>query len=97
MFKGQTPVLTGLSPVLTTQTQPPALMLNETPKKKKCACCSHRLQITDMACGRCSQKYCSLHRMPEDHNCPHDYKTAARAHLIAANPVIRADKMNNRI
>ena len=49
-------------------------------KKKKVSkrcnfeACNKKLRLTDTFC-RCRQRYCSIHRLPELHNCVYDYKT----------------------
>jgi hypothetical protein len=40
---------------------------------KYCVICDKKLKITSTKC-RCGNKYCSLHRLPEDHLCSFDYK-----------------------
>jgi predicted nucleic acid binding AN1-type Zn finger protein len=43
-----------------------------TSKKKKKRCpldgCRKKLKLTDMDC-KCKNRFCSLHRLPETHNC----------------------------
>lgn len=34
--------------------------------------CNKKLKLTDMECS-CQQRYCQLHRLPEDHNCNFDF------------------------
>ena len=43
--------------------------------RKKCqyAGCRVKLKLTDVEC-RCNNRYCSKHRLPETHDCLHDYK-----------------------
>ena len=42
---------------------------------KRCASenCNKKLKLTDMACV-CENTFCSKHRLPECHNCTHDFK-----------------------
>ena len=60
-------------------------IVNTTPlpsknKKKKSKCsykngknkCKKKLKLTDMSC-RCGKRFCSTHRLPENHNCSIDY------------------------
>ena len=44
-------------------------------KKKRCALdgCRKKLKLTDMDC-KCKNRFCSLHRLPETHNCSWDPK-----------------------
>ena len=46
-----------------------------TPKKKRCTLlgCKKKLKLTDMNC-KCKNRFCSLHRLPETHNCSWDPK-----------------------
>tara|TARA_Y100000996_G_C22416523_1_gene599550 strand:+ start:73 stop:267 length:195 start_codon:yes stop_codon:yes gene_type:complete len=41
--------------------------------KEKCHICKKKLKLTDMKC-RCGYKFCSSHRLPEQHNCTYDFK-----------------------
>ena len=60
----------------------------------RCACCRKKLALTDFACGKCTVRHCALHRLPEQHGCDHDYKAAGRAAIAAANPEVRAKKVD---
>ena len=46
-------------------------------KKGKNRCsfegCRCKLKLTDMTC-RCQKRYCSLHRLPENHYCTFNFK-----------------------
>ena len=44
--------------------------------KKKCSFkgCKKKLKLTDMVC-KCGKRFCSLHRLPETHNCSWDPKS----------------------
>ena len=44
-------------------------------KKNRCAFdgCRKKLKLTDMNC-KCKKRFCSLHRLPETHNCSWDPK-----------------------
>lgn len=35
--------------------------------------CCKKLKITDLKC-RCGNKYCYIHRLPENHNCCFNFK-----------------------
>ena len=65
--------------------------------QKRCQCCKKKLMLTDMACGKCKNRYCSTHRLPEEHSCCYDFKEAGRAHLAKENPKVVADKMGDRV
>jgi hypothetical protein len=60
----------------------------------RCACCRKKLALTDFACGKCTVRHCALHRLPEQHSCSHDYQAAGRAAIAAANPEVRAKKID---
>jgi hypothetical protein len=60
----------------------------------RCACCRKKLALTDFACGKCTVRHCALHRLPEQHACSHDYQAAGRAAIAAANPEVRAKKID---
>jgi predicted nucleic acid binding AN1-type Zn finger protein len=34
--------------------------------------CKKKLKLTDLECT-CQQRYCQLHRLPEDHKCSFDF------------------------
>jgi predicted nucleic acid binding AN1-type Zn finger protein len=35
--------------------------------------CKSKLKLTDFPC-KCSQRFCSKHRLPETHSCSYDFK-----------------------
>ena len=39
--------------------------------------CNKKLLLTDITC-KCCKRFCSAHRMPEDHDCSYDYKSAGK-------------------
>jgi len=41
---------------------------------------------------RCGGTFCGLHRYPESHRCPYDYKTKGRQVLEKDNPRVVAEK-----
>jgi hypothetical protein len=72
-----------------------------TPEKKtKCTLCKKKLGLVDMTITcKCGAYYCSLHRVPESHNCNYNYYDESRASLLKVSgggPVV-ADKLDNRI
>ena len=95
-------ILRGLTPLLTAAKEapadPPALAVTETPAppQKRCGCgaCRKKLTLTDMDCAKCKTRYCSAHRLPELHACPHDFRKEGAAQLAAANPRVVADKLD---
>jgi len=42
--------------------------------------CKKKLALTDFPC-KCSTKFCSAHRLPEEHSCTFDFKAAGKALL----------------
>ncbi|KAI4304831.1 hypothetical protein MLD38_040296 [Melastoma candidum] len=59
----------------------------------RCASCKKRVGLTSFNC-RCGNLYCGMHRYSDKHNCPYDYRTAARDAIAKANPVIKAEKLD---
>lgn len=77
----------------TNTTEPIILKTNPKPKNKKkksfrCKfknngkTCNKKLKLTDYPC-RCGNIYCNIHRIPEQHDCPIDYKKLNRENLLA--------------
>lgn len=62
------------------------------PNPNRCFQCKKRVGLTGFKC-KCERVFCGSHRMAESHDCPFDYKTAQRAQLAEANPVIHAAKV----
>lgn len=67
------------------------------PKEKegssRCATCKKRVGLTGFKC-RCGNLFCGSHRYSDKHECPFDYRTAARDAIAKANPVVKADKLD---
>tara|TARA_B100001093_G_C26529855_1_gene885533 strand:+ start:115 stop:354 length:240 start_codon:yes stop_codon:yes gene_type:complete len=63
------------------------------PKKQRCAFLGCRTKITllDMEC-KCKNKYCIIHRLPENHKCNYDFKTEGKLLIERNNPVVINDK-----
>lgn len=59
----------------------------------RCTTCRKRVGLTGFNC-RCGHLYCAVHRYSDKHNCPFDYRTAAREAIAKANPVVKADKLD---
>ena len=55
--------------------------------------CKKRLMLTDQMC-KCKEKFCSLHRMPEVHNCTFDFKAAGRQYLSTMLVKVAGDKVD---
>lgn len=39
----------------------------------KCFCCSKRVSMIGFDC-KCGNRYCSIHRLPEEHKCTFNHK-----------------------
>lgn len=62
----------------------------------KCWECSKKVGIVRVPC-KCSFVYCPKHRHAEDHNCSFDFLAENQQRLIKNNPMIKADKMEDRM
>jgi len=70
------------------------------PKNNRCNCildnkgtkCRKKLTLTVQEC-KCGIKFCSLHMLPESHNCSFDFKEEGRHILMKKNPPIVAPKI----
>lgn len=60
---------------------------------KRCLSCNKRVGLTGFNC-RCGNLFCAVHRYSDKHNCPFDYRTAARDAIAKANPVVKAEKLD---
>ena len=54
--------------------------------------CKKKLSILDFEC-RCGNLYCSLHRLPEQHDCEFDFETLGKNILDKKNPQVVAEKI----
>ncbi|CAD7953725.1 unnamed protein product [Amoebophrya sp. A25] len=63
--------------------------------KTRCWICSKKVGLTGIAC-RCSYVFCAAHRLPEEHSCDFDYKSAGRQILTKLNNKVEADKLGDR-
>ena len=59
----------------------------------RCTSCKKRVGLTGFNC-RCGDLFCSTHRYSDKHECPFDYRTAARDAIAKANPVVKAEKLD---
>ncbi|KAH7331403.1 hypothetical protein KP509_20G031400 [Ceratopteris richardii] len=59
----------------------------------RCFTCRKRVGLASFKC-RCGNQFCALHRYHDKHNCPYDYRAAARDAIAKANPVIKAEKID---
>lgn len=65
-------------------------------EKIRCGACGRRVRLAGFAC-RCGGTFCGGHRYPEEHACEFDYKAGGRASIAKANPVVKGEKMEDRI
>lgn len=81
---GQQTVFSGLSEIIETR-----------PKEgpNRCTTCKKRVGLTGFSC-RCGNLFCGTHRYSDEHDCPFDYRTAARDAIAKANPLIKAEKLD---
>ncbi|KAJ8472125.1 hypothetical protein OPV22_026468 [Ensete ventricosum] len=73
---------------------PAAALAAPAPARKvnRCLSCRKRVGLMGFRC-RCGELFCGEHRYSDRHDCGYDYKTAARAAIARANPVVRAAKI----
>ncbi|KAL6634487.1 hypothetical protein ACP70R_027158 [Stipagrostis hirtigluma subsp. patula] len=62
----------------------------------RCASCRKRVGLTGFAC-RCGATFCGVHRYPERHACGFDFRAAGRDAIARANPVVKGDKLKDKI
>ncbi|KAK8390755.1 hypothetical protein O3P69_010456 [Scylla paramamosain] len=78
---------------------PPAVLPPVTPKRRKnrrkprCEKCSRRLGVSSTYECRCGGLFCAQHRYAETHACSFDYRTAGRAMLAMANPLVAPNRV----
>lgn len=60
--------------------------------------CNTKLGMLGFEC-QCGYKYCSKHRLPEDHMCSFNHKETSRNHLASKllNEKVVADKIVNKL
>lgn len=63
--------------------------------KPRCLTCKARLKLTDFPCGKCTIRFCHLHRLPETHACTYDFKGEGRILLEKLNPRLEQKKMDS--
>ncbi|XP_022754272.1 zinc finger A20 and AN1 domain-containing stress-associated protein 8-like [Durio zibethinus] len=59
----------------------------------RCSSCKKMVGLTGFKC-RCGNLFCTSHRYSDKHDCPFDYRTAARDAIAKANPVVKAEKLD---
>ncbi|XP_072963943.1 zinc finger A20 and AN1 domain-containing stress-associated protein 8-like [Typha angustifolia] len=60
---------------------------------RRCNTCRKRVGLTGFNC-RCGNLFCATHRYSDKHDCPFDYRTAAKDAIAKANPVVKAEKLD---
>ncbi len=61
-----------------------------------CAVCKKNLGLLPFTC-KCKEDFCSLHRCPENHKCPFDFRADAKEHLERANKSFASVKFRDKI
>ncbi|KAE8664436.1 Zinc finger A20 and AN1 domain-containing stress-associated protein 8 [Hibiscus syriacus] len=59
----------------------------------RCTRCCKRVGLTGFNC-KCGNLFCAAHCYSDKHECPFDYRAAARDAIARANPVVRAEKLD---
>lgn len=54
--------------------------------------CKKKLKLTDLSC-RCQKRFCSIHRMPENHKCEYDYKNYGKKLIKKILPEVTCPKV----
>ncbi|CAN6231895.1 unnamed protein product [Urochloa humidicola] len=62
----------------------------------RCASCRKRVGLTGFPC-RCGATFCGAHRYPERHACAFDFRAAGRDAIARANPVVKGDKLKDKL
>ncbi|MCL7037028.1 hypothetical protein MKW94_027867 [Papaver nudicaule] len=65
-------------------------------KKKRCSTCNKTVKLLGFGC-RCGNLYCGMHRYPEKHACTYDYKSVGRDTIAKLNPLVKQDRLLERI
>ncbi|KAK4761568.1 hypothetical protein SAY87_029452 [Trapa incisa] len=68
----------------------------EQPKPKaanRCGGCNKKVGLSTGFKCRCGGIFCGSHRYPECHGCTFDFKAAGREAIARANPLVKADKV----
>nr|CAB3460056.1 unnamed protein product [Digitaria exilis] len=63
----------------------------------RCAECFKKMGLAMRFQCRCGKSYCLHHRNSEAHHCSFDYQRAGIISIIRNNPLVEADKLQNRI
>ncbi|KAK1366639.1 Zinc finger A20 and AN1 domain-containing stress-associated protein 1 [Heracleum sosnowskyi] len=64
-------------------------------KPSRCLFCKKKIGLLGFAC-KCGDKFCDMHRYPENHKCLFDYKAFGRAILSDEDPLVNHDKLGEK-
>uniref|UniRef100_I1NRX7 AN1-type domain-containing protein n=1 Tax=Oryza glaberrima TaxID=4538 RepID=I1NRX7_ORYGL len=76
--------------------EPATTVVEKKAPANRCASCKKKVGLLGFAC-RCGATYCGTHRYPEKHACGFDFKGASRDAIARANPLIKGEKLTNKI
>ncbi|KAJ1285544.1 hypothetical protein BS78_03G287600 [Paspalum vaginatum] len=62
----------------------------------RCPACYKKVGLLGFLC-RCGKTFCARHRHAEEHACCFDYMCIGREAVARANPVVKAEKLRNKI
>ncbi|XP_047326018.1 zinc finger A20 and AN1 domain-containing stress-associated protein 6-like [Impatiens glandulifera] len=78
----------------------PDVVVSKTDCKKpataRCGCCRKKVGLLGFNC-RCGIVFCGSHRHPETHQCKFDFKSGAIDDLERANPLVKSDRLQDRV
>jgi predicted nucleic acid binding AN1-type Zn finger protein len=63
-------------------------------KSNRCNCCTKKLDLTASVC-RCGFKFCTMHRLPEDHQCTYDYASTGKIALSTMMVAVVGNKLHD--
>ena len=63
-------------------------------QKKRCKICNKKISLMSFNC-KCDEIFCAIHRYPEEHNCPINYKEMGKDEINKANPIINSEKIKS--
>lgn len=97
-------LITSMSPILSPKDatdEPPPIDVSgsggqiKVKRENRCNCCGKKLALSDFACGKCNIRYCGKHRLPELHQCNHDFRAAGAEQLKQQLARVVADKIEH--
>ncbi|KAL3628443.1 hypothetical protein CASFOL_027489 [Castilleja foliolosa] len=80
----------------TVQEQDQSNNITKVVKKDRCGLCKKKVGLLGFDC-RCGATFCGTHRYPQEHACNIDFKKDGRALIQVENPVVKGDKLLDRI